>query len=268
MIIDIQFSPAVEPWERLRDGVLLAEQVGFDTTWVFDHFAGNVLAGGTTMIECFTLLGALSAATTTIGLGTLVVNVANRNPGVMALSAASVQAVSGGRFTLGLGAGAAPNTAWSIEHGLLAIGLEPTVALRHRRLQAALDEVERLWSPDRAAELDAFPRADPRPPVILGVNSVALAAIAGQRCDGMNVRSSHDDLAALIDAGRQAHAQRTDAATARPFDVSVWANWDPSLADPEQPDRRRWAQMGVDRLVLVWLQPHDPAAVAAFDPTP
>ena len=69
MIIDIQFSPAVDTWPVVRDGVLLAEACGFDTAWVFDHFAGSVLAGGTTMIECFTLLGALSAATTRIGLG-------------------------------------------------------------------------------------------------------------------------------------------------------------------------------------------------------
>ena len=44
MIIDVQFSPAVRTtWPTLRDGVL-AEARGFDTTWVFDHFAGDVLA--------------------------------------------------------------------------------------------------------------------------------------------------------------------------------------------------------------------------------
>ena len=79
MRIDIQLSPAVEPWPMLRDGVRLAEERGFDTAWVFDHFDGSLL-GGTTMLECFTLLGALAAATTTIGLGTLVANVANRHP--------------------------------------------------------------------------------------------------------------------------------------------------------------------------------------------
>lgn len=108
MRFDIQLSPAAESWTSLRDGVLLAEELGYDTAWVFDHFAGAMLSG-TTMVECFTLLGALSAATERIGLGSLVVNVANRHPAVMAMSAASVQTLSGGRFTLGLGAGAAPN---------------------------------------------------------------------------------------------------------------------------------------------------------------
>ena len=266
MIIDIQLSPAVESWPELRDGVLLAEAAGFDTAWVFDHFAGDVLRG-TTMIECFTLLGALASATTRIGLGSLVINVANRNPGVMALSAASVQAVSCGRFTLGLGAGAAPNTAWSAEHGLLGLELEPTVAKRHQRLAHALDEIDRWWAVDRSPELAAFPAASPRPPIILGVNSVPLATMAGARCDGFNVRSSHPDLAALIDAARVARAQRVqagDTANLAPFDVSVWAEWDDALADPDHPDRRWWQQLGVNRLVMVWLTPHDPAALDRF----
>jgi alkanesulfonate monooxygenase SsuD/methylene tetrahydromethanopterin reductase-like flavin-dependent oxidoreductase (luciferase family) len=263
MIIDIQFSPAVEAWPSLRDGVANAEEAGFDTAWVFDHFAGDVL-GGTTMIECFTLLGALAASTSSIGLGSLVVNVANRNPAVMALTAASVQAVSGGRFTLGLGAGAAPNTKWSAEHGLLGLDLEPTVARRHQRLERALDELDRWWATDRPAELAPFAVAFPRPPIVLGVNSHALASIAGARCEGLNVRSSHPDLEALLAAARRARALRPDADGLPPFDVSVWALWDDALADPHHPDRLRWQAMGVTRLILVWLQPHDAAAVARF----
>ena len=263
MIIDIQLSPAVEPWPSLRDGVLLAEASGFETAWVFDHFAGDVL-GGTTMLECFTLLGALAAATARIGLGSLVVNVANRNPGVMALSAASVQVVSGGRFTLGLGAGAAPNTGWSAEHGLLGLHLEPTVATRHQRLARALDEIDRWWSPDRPPELAPYAVADPRPPIILGVNSHALAAMAGARCDGLNVRSTHPQLGELIDAGRRARDLRPESGDDRPFDVSVWASWDDDLADPRNPRRVEWQRLGVDRLVMVCLQPHDPAAIARF----
>lgn len=265
MIIDIQLSPAVESWPSLRDGVLTAETAGFGTAWVFDHFAGDVLSG-TTMIECFTLLGALSAATTTIGLGSLVVNVANRNPAVMAASAASVQQVSGGRFTLGIGAGAAPDTAWSAEHRQFGLHVEPTVALRHRRLGDALDELERWWAHDRPAELAPYPVPRPRPPVVLGVNSEALAKVAGQRCDGLNVRSEHPQLEALLGAAQRARVEReqTDGPLPTPFDVSVWAMWDAALADPAHPDRVRWAALGVTRLVLVWLEPHDPAAVARF----
>lgn len=266
MIIDIQFNPTVEPWESIRDGVLVAEEAGFGTAWVFDHFDGAML-GGTTMLECFTLLGAMAASSSaagsgTIGLGTLVANVANRNPGVLAMCAASVQAISNGRFTLGLGAGAAPNTRWSTEHGHLGIALAATMTERHRLLDAALTEIDRWWNPDRPAELATFPLPSPRPPVIVGVNSEPLAALAGRRADGINVRGNHPRLDAIVVAAVEAR-RGTDRA-AETMDVSVWAAWDDALADPEHPQRRRWAALGVTRLVMVCLQPHDPAAIARF----
>jgi alkanesulfonate monooxygenase SsuD/methylene tetrahydromethanopterin reductase-like flavin-dependent oxidoreductase (luciferase family) len=262
MFVDIQLNPATERWEALRDGVSAAETAGFDTAWVFDHFAGNVLRGGPTMIECFTLLGALAASTTRIRLGTLVVNVANRNPGVMALSAAGVQELSGGRFTLGIGAGAAPNTPWSAEHRALGLHLEPTIATRHARFAATLDEIDRLWSPDRPDELAAFLLPHPRPRVIVGVNSAALARLAGERTDGINVRADHADLHAIITAARDAHA--ASARADRPFEVSVWTWFDPALDDPDHASRRAWAAAGVERLVLVCLEPHDRRAVERF----
>lgn len=261
MIVDIQFSPAAEPWESLRDGVQLAEACGFDTAFVFDHFAGNLL-NGHTMLECFALLGAMAGSTSKIGIGTLVVNVANRNPGVMAMGAASVQTISGGRLVLGLGAGASPNTSWSAEHRELGLHIEPTMALRHARLGAALDEIDRLWHPGRADALASFPTVTPRPPVILGVNSDPLARMAAERTDGFNVRSSHEQLDELVTVAREARAASDRAA--EPMTVSVWAEWDEGLADPDHPSRRRWSDLGVNRVVLVWLRPHDPAAMTRF----
>ncbi len=262
MIIDIQLNPAVEPWERLRDGVLAAEAAGFETAYVFDHFAGSLLNGGEEMLECFTLLGALASATSTIKLGTLVVNIANRHPGVMAMSAASVQTISCGRLVLGLGAGAAPNTPWSAEHRALGLELAPTIAARHRRLADALELIDDLWADDRKPEFADFHRPRPRPPVFLGVNSEPLARLAATRTDGFNVRQSHDQLAAIIAAGLDARAA-SDRAD-QPMMVSVWAVFDRALADPDHPKRREWAEIGVNRLVLVSLQPHDPDEIAGF----
>lgn len=271
MIIDIQLNPAVEPWEALRDGVAVAESAGFGTAWVFDHFDGAMLRGAT-MLECFTLLGAMAAATTRIGLGSLVVNVANRNPGVMAMGAASVQSISGGRLTLGLGAGAAPNTFWSTEHAQLGIPLAARLAERHARLGAALDELDRWWDAERPGEMATFPRPVPRPPVIVGVNSVQLAEIAARRTDGVNVRGNHEQLEPILEAAlaaRSAVAQGSALQGARQavdseMIVSVWAEWDDALADPDDPRRRRWERLGVNRLVMVCLDPHDSSAVQRF----
>jgi alkanesulfonate monooxygenase SsuD/methylene tetrahydromethanopterin reductase-like flavin-dependent oxidoreductase (luciferase family) len=261
MIVDIQFNPAVESWESIRDGLLIAEDAGFGTAWVFDHFAGSVLRGDT-MLECFTLLGAMAAVTTRIGLGSLVVNIANRHPGVMAMSAASVQAMSGGRFLLGLGAGAAPNTRWAMEHDLIGLALGERMADRHARLGAALDELDRWWAHDRPAELATFPLPNPRPPLLLGVNSVALAELAAHRTDGINVRATHNQLDVLLSAAQA--ARRVSVRREREMIVSVWIEWDDALADPDHPARRQWEQLGVNRLVMVCLDPHDPAAVARF----
>jgi len=265
MAIDVQFSPAVEPWPVLRDAVLIAEARGFSTAWTFDHFAGEMLSGST-MIECFTLLGALAAVTTRIGLGPLVVNAANRVPGVTVQCAAAVHEVSDGRFVLGLGAGAAPGSRWSAEHDALGVRLGATIADRHARVVGTLDALDRWWGDDRPDDLATFPLPRPRPQVILGVNSVALAELAGARADGINVRGEHPRLDVLLDAAdaaRAAHA-REDA----PWDCSVWAFWDDRLLDPGDPRRLRWAAAGVNRLILVWLTPHDPVALARATPSP
>lgn len=262
MNIDIQLNPAVEPWERIRDGLQIAEAAGFDTAYVFDHFAGNLLRGGEQMLECFALLGAMASATSRIRLGTLVVNVANRHPGVMAMSAATVQSISGNRLVLGLGAGAAPNTPWSAEHRALGLDLAPTIAARHRRLADALDLIDDLWAEDRKPEYVDFHRPSVRPPIFLGVNSEPLARLAATRTDGFNVRQSHEELRAIVEAGLAARAGSARADD--PMIVSVWAHFDRALADPDHPKRREWADMGVNRLVLVCLDPHDPAELAGF----
>ena len=85
----MQFNPAAASWPLFRDATLAAEAAGFGAVWVLDHLAG-VSMRGSGMLECFACLGALATTTTTIGLGTLVANVWNREPGVLAVAAASV----------------------------------------------------------------------------------------------------------------------------------------------------------------------------------
>ena len=227
MKIDIQFSPGTNEWPALRDAVLRAEDEGYDTTWVFDHFDGQMLQGDRPMLECFTLLGALAQATSTIGLGTLVANVANRHPAVLASAASSVQRISGGRLTLGLGAGAAPASKWSSEHVARGIPLHDDLADRH----AVVVEQIRL--------IRALPQAMP---IIVGVSSVRLATIAGQIADGVNVRLTNDRAAEFIDAAR-------GAAAGRNFEVSGWT------FDEVDDVQAQAEALSLDRLVLTRLGP-------------
>ena len=226
MKIDIQYSPGTNDWPALRDAVLRAEADGYDTTWVFDHFDGQMVQGDRPMLECFTLLGALAAATTTIGLGTLVANVANRHPAVLAAAASSVQRISGGRFTLGLGAGTAPGSKWSGEHVVRGIPLQAGIDDRHL---AVIEQIAAIR--DLPEEMN----------VIVGVNSVRLATVAGTFADGINVRMSNDRAAEFVKAAREAAANR-------PFEISGW-----SFGDVEGA-RARAEELELDRLVITVLE--------------
>ncbi|MSY13278.1 MAG: LLM class flavin-dependent oxidoreductase, partial [Actinobacteria bacterium] len=148
MKLDVLYNAATHTWPELRDSVRRAEDEGFGTAWVYDHLSGSVFASDR-MLECFSLAGALAAATSTIGIGTLVVNAANRTAGMTVTAAASLQEISGGRFEFGLGAGAAPNTKWSEEQSLLGIALPASMAARHARLVEVLDLCDELWDPNR-----------------------------------------------------------------------------------------------------------------------
>lgn len=225
MKIDIQFSPGANDWPVLRDAVLKAEADGYDTTWVFDHFDGAMIAGDRPMLECFTLLGALSEATSTIGLGTLVANVANRHPAVLAAATSSVQRISGGRLTLGLGAGTSPSSQWNSEHVARGIPLHADIADRH----AAVIEQIRL--------IRALPEATP---IIVGVNSVRLATVAGRLADGINVRMMHERAGEFVNAAREAAADRS-------FEVSGWT------FDEVDDVHDQAEELGLDRLVLTRL---------------
>src|SRR5579859_6679656 len=100
-------------WQRILAVAQQAETLGFDSLWTGEH----VLArwGGTSpAFDCFTLDSALAAAVPRVGIGFIVLNSTFRNPVVTAKAAATLDAVSGGRLTLGLGAGFIPTEAESV----------------------------------------------------------------------------------------------------------------------------------------------------------
>ncbi len=260
MDLDIQFLSGTCGWSQLLDATLAAEDVGFGMVWTLDHLAGSVF-GTDSSFECFTLLGALSAATTRIGLGSLVANVTNRHAGLLAVAAATVQEVSGGRLVLGLGAGTSPTSKFAVEQRALDLEVAPTMAARHARLESVLDLLDAMWADDRDPRWDGFARPKPRPPTLLGVNSRTLASIAGARTNGVNVSAAHPDIAGIIDAARAARRPAPE-----PWMTTTWSPWDRALVDPEHPERIRLARLAVDRLVLVWPTAPDVDEIARTRP--
>lgn len=263
MIIDVQLNAATTPWPGLRDGASAAESSGFGAVWVFDHLAGSSL-NGSTMLDAFTLLGALAATTTSVPLGSLVANVFNRAPAVLVDAAASVATIGARQVYLGIGAGASPTSRWSAEMDAVGQPIEALLPRRHARVEQVIDLCDQLWHSDRPPELATFPLPRIRPDVHIGVGSEALATLAGRRADGVNVGWHHPRrdriLAAACTARLGAHA------TLDGFTSSTWVTWDDGLFDPEHPERRAMSALGIDRLIVIAPPDRTAARLAAHSP--
>ena len=100
-------GPGVRRWADIAAMAGVAEDVGFDSLWVVDHFLyqmhGEERPRG--VWECWSMLSALAAITKRAELGTLVLGMGFRNPALLAKMADTVEEISGGRLILGLGAG-------------------------------------------------------------------------------------------------------------------------------------------------------------------
>ena len=243
MRIDIQLNVGQCSWQQTSEAALAAESAGYSAFWVVDHLSGGVM-NAPTMPECFTTLGALAATTSRIGLGSLVVNAGLRNAALVANSAATVQNISGGRFILGLGAGASPASTFASELHAAGVEVLQSMTDRHAQLEHVMDVIDEIWSTSRDKKYETFPRPVAHVPRWLGVNSVALAGIAGTKCDGVNVRAGHPQRAEILSAAIQ-------AANGKPFEATVWETFDESLLESSNDTRKQWASEGVNRVILL-----------------
>src|SRR5258708_15966381 len=98
------FDPA-DLFDHVAGLATAAEEAGFDSVWVMDHFFQLPPLGGPDqpMLEAYTLLGALAARTRRVQLGTRVTGVTYRDPGVLAQIVTTPDIVSRGRAILGIG---------------------------------------------------------------------------------------------------------------------------------------------------------------------
>ncbi|HVP31667.1 MAG TPA: LLM class F420-dependent oxidoreductase [Myxococcota bacterium] len=96
-----------ELFERVARMAAAAEDAGFDTVFVMDHFYQLPMLGPAdwNMLEAYTLLGALAARTRRARLGTLVTGNTYRNPALLAKIVTTLDVISGGRALLGVGTG-------------------------------------------------------------------------------------------------------------------------------------------------------------------
>ncbi len=133
---------AASAWLRSVEIARLAEAVGYDHIWVYDHMETVPRRVATHVFEAFTMLAALSQVTNRVKLGQLVTCAAYRNAGLLAKTAACIDVMSGGRLIFGLGAG------W-YEREYQAYGLSyPSPGTRIAILDETLEVVHSLWTND------------------------------------------------------------------------------------------------------------------------
>jgi probable F420-dependent oxidoreductase len=165
------------------------EDAGFDTIGVADHFTG----GWT--VEPFITLAAAAMATSTLRLQTSVLGVDYRHPVLVHRMAATLDQLSAGRVTIGLGAG------WlKSDYAAAGLRLDPP-GTRIDRLEEAIAVVKGLFAPTPLHHDGAHYRIDgltgvpdavqrPRPPLLLGGGSPRVLRLAGREADIVSVVAS------------------------------------------------------------------------------
>lgn len=260
--------------EVIRAVAVAAEAAGFATLYAGEHVVlvdrpgsrypysddGRIAVPATAdWLDPLLGLGFAAAVTTTITLATGVLLLAGHNPVVCAKQAATLDVLSGGRFTLGIGIG------WSAEE-FAALGVP--FAGRGRRTAEYVAAMRRLWADDVASFSGEFTRfesvrVNPKPvrgrriPVVIGGNSdtaLGRAAAFGDGWYGFNVpaRSAAERITALAErCGRRGRSLR---------DLSVAV----ALADGSPGMLPELAGIGVTEFVVVATPPPKPAAATTW----
>jgi F420-dependent oxidoreductase-like protein len=130
-----------ETRDRLTEIAAVAEEAGFTSIWVMDHFLQIPVVGPhwEEMLDSYTTLAYLAARTETARLGTMVTGVTYRNIAHLAKIVATLDVLSGGRAVCGIGA------AW-FEREHVAYGWEfPPLARRYELLEDALELLPLMW---------------------------------------------------------------------------------------------------------------------------
>jgi F420-dependent oxidoreductase-like protein len=188
-------------WAKCREVALLAEDLGFDSIWVYDHFHNIPEPSHEAVFECWTTMAALAEATSRIRLGQMVSCTSYRNPALTAKITSSIDVISGGRLDWGVGAGwywhEYEAYGWPFEENKVRIG----------KLQDAVEVVKAMWTqPDaefegkyfsvKGAQCDPKPVQRPHPPVWIGGGGEQLTLrVVARHADCANFGGKPDEWA-------------------------------------------------------------------------
>jgi len=174
-------------WDTFLTIAKEAEQLGYDSIWVSDHFVSP--DGRPHALEAWTVLSALASSSRKIRLGTYVLCNQFRHPSLLARMASTLDNISNGRLELGVGAG------WlRDEH--IAFGFDwDTHSKRVERLKETIEIIKKLWTENHVsydgkyfrlkdATLEPKPLQEPHPCVWVGGNSGDIRKVVAEVGDG------------------------------------------------------------------------------------
>lgn len=164
---------ATAKWDTAVSIARAAEDLGFDSLWVYDHVHNVPRPAHEAVFECWTTMAALSQVTSRIRLGQMVGCNSYRNPAMLAKITSTVDVISGGRLDWGIGAG------W-YENEYRGYGYEfPAPKDRIGMLEESVEIVRSMWTAPETtykgryyetsrANCDPKPLQDPHPPIWIG----------------------------------------------------------------------------------------------------
>ena len=234
------------------------DAAGYSGVWSWDHFMGR-REPAVPVVESWTILAMVAAATERLTVGPFVLNVMNRHPALVARMASTLQIASGGRLILGIGIGGAPK-----EHAAYGIDFPPAPE-RVARLEEAIAVIRALWTGGPVTrdsrfyplhEAYAHPVPVPPPPIMVGGETPAGARLAGRIGDGW---SAFDDnfetnLPLYLEALEAAGRNRADQTVLVGFQ-GEWLS-DESIADSPwvrapRETWDRWRAAGADGVIVL-----------------
>jgi len=134
----------IEAYEAMTSVAQTADEVGFESAWLVDHFHTIPQPSQEVTFECWTTTAALARDTTRIRIGQMVTCNGYRHPSLLAKMASTVDVLSHGRLNFGIGAG------W-YEHEYRAYGYDyPNTPERLRLLREAVQVIRAMWTQEAA----------------------------------------------------------------------------------------------------------------------
>ena len=141
---DLDGFPVDEQWVRILDSARLIERAGYHSIWVYDHFHTHPVVKQESTFEAWTLMAALATVTNRARIGQMCTCALYRPPSLLAKLASSVDAISGGRLDVGIGAG------WS-QGEFEAYGYRfPSAGERLDILEESVQLLLAMWTQDEA----------------------------------------------------------------------------------------------------------------------